>query len=255
MDTLLSLASKLLEQEIQVIDLTAPLSEATPVIRLPEGRGQAWPFRREVISKYDGDGEDAYWNNISMSEHTGTHFDAPVHWVSGQNFPDVSKVPVQNLIGPVAVIDVTKHIDGPDFLLERHHVEAWCDQYGPLPTNGWLLYRTGWDNRDRDAETFLNDSHTPGVSPECAKWLAQETPIAGFGTETVGTDAGQAFTFEPKFPVHWYMHGANKYGLTQLKNLRLLPPKGAIIVVSPLPIVGGSGSPCRVYALVAKQSN
>jgi kynurenine formamidase len=246
-----ALATQLVSRQVRVVDLTAPLSDQTPVIRLPSERGQPWPFRREVISQYDEKGEEAYWNNIAMSEHTGTHFDAPVHWISGRQFSDVSQVPVQELVGPAAVIDVSHLVGDPDFLLERKHVEEWIEQHGPLPKNGWLLYRSGWDSRDGNADSFLNNAHTPGISVECARWLAEQTPIKGIGTETVGTDAGQAFTFTPQFPVHWYMHGANKYGLTQLKNLKLLPPTGAILVVSPLPIVGGSGSPCRAYALMS----
>jgi kynurenine formamidase len=90
------------------------------------------------------------------------------------------------------------------------------------------------------------------VSPECAQWLANETSIAGFGVETVGTDAGRAAELEPMFPCHDRLLGAGKCGLTQLQNLALLPPTGSVLVVSPLPIVGGSGSPARVYALVER---
>jgi kynurenine formamidase len=101
---------------------------------------------------------------------------------------------------------------------------------------------------------FLNADehgpHTPGVDPECARWLAEETPILGFGVETVGTDAGQAFRFDPEFPVHSHLLDAGKYGITQLQNLHLLPPTGALLIVAPLRIVGGSGSPARVLALV-----
>ncbi|MBL4772858.1 MAG: cyclase family protein [Alcanivoracaceae bacterium] len=249
-NNLLELSENLLSGNIKVVDLTAPLSESTPVIKLPADRGQPWNFKKEVISCYDEKGEEVYWNNIQMSEHTGTHFDAPVHWLSGKSFDDVSQVPVQRLVAPAVVLDLSKETHDPDFLLERHHVEAWCEINGPLPDRGWLLYRTGWDAYDSDPEKFLNNGHTPGISPECAKWLATETPIVGFGVETVGTDAGQAGNFDPVYPAHWYFHGANKYGLTQLKNLKNLPPHGAIIIISPLPIVGGSGSPCRVYALV-----
>lgn len=249
-DILSQLALQLTRQQIRVVDLTAPLCNETPVIRLPPERGQPWPFRSEVISHYDEKGAEVYWNNISLSEHTGTHFDAPIHWISGREFTDVARVPVQDLVAPAAVIDMSRRAADADFLLERDHVEQWCSEHGPLPVNGWLLYRTGWDERDADTASFLNDGHTPGVSTDCAKWLAEETPIKGFGVETVGTDAGQAGNLTPPYPVHWYMHSRGKYGLTQLKNLRLLPPTGAVLVVSPLPIVGGSGSPCRAYALV-----
>jgi kynurenine formamidase len=144
----------------------------------------------------------------------------------------------------------------PDFLLEVAHLEEWQRRYGPLPRGGWLLYRTGWDERARDQAAFLNADetgpHTPGVSVACARWLAEEATIIGLGVETVGTDAGIAHSFDPPFPCHTFLHGAGKYGLTQLANLAQLPPTGAVLVAAPLPIVGGSGSPARVLALVER---
>jgi kynurenine formamidase len=142
----------------------------------------------------------------------------------------------------------------PDFLLEVDNIKAWEGDNGALPAGGWLLLRTGWDARSGSQDDFLNadDSgpHTPGLSPACARWLAEESPVIGLGVETVGTDAGAAAGFEPMFPCHTLMHGAGKYGLTQLQNLALLPPQGAVLIAAPLPIVEGSGSPARVLALV-----
>jgi kynurenine formamidase len=251
--TLAAVLANLAAGEIEIVDLTAPLSERTPVISLPPERGQPWPFRKEVISKYDAAGPDVYWNNLRLSEHTGTHFDAPVHWISGKNFDDVSRVPPRKLIAPAVVLDISDKVSDTDFLLRREHVEAWCRAFGPLPEGGWLLYRTGWDKRGNDPAAFLNQGHTPGVHPDCARWLAEETEIIGLGVETVGTDGGAAGTFPARpYPCHWFFHGANKYGLTQLRNLARLPVRGAIIVAAPLPIVGGSGSPARVLALVPR---
>jgi kynurenine formamidase len=144
----------------------------------------------------------------------------------------------------------------PDFLLEVEHIKGWEGEHGPLPEGGWLLYRTGWDVRSDSQERFLNANetgpHTPGVSVECARWLAEEAPVTGFGVETVGTDAGTAHSFTPPFPCHAALLGAGKYGLTQLQNLALLPPRGTVLIVTPLPITGGSGSPCRALALVER---
>lgn len=240
---------------IEVVDLTAPLSESTPIIKLPPERGQPWPFEREPISHYDSAGPSVYWNNIRLSEHTGTHFDAPIHWISGREFDDVSQVPVARLIAPAVVLDMAGRLPDDNFLLRRENVEAWIGEHGPLPPGGWLLYRTGWDERGGNAAAFLNHGNTPGVDPECARWLAEETQIVGIGVETVGTDAGLAGAFESTpYPCHWFFHGCNKYGLTQLRNLAALPPTGSIIIVAPLPIVGGSGSPARVLALVRRST-
>jgi kynurenine formamidase len=257
MSVLSALAEAIRSATVDVIDLTAPLSSSTPILQLPEPFGNTVPFTLHEISRYDERGPAWYWNDISTGEHTGTHFDAPIHWVTGRDGRDVSQVPLTRLIAPAAVLDFgAQAAADADFLLEVDHIKEWESQHGALPEGGWLLYRTGWDTRSHDQDTFLNANetgpHTPGVSVECARWLAEEAPVIGVGVETVGTDAGAAHSFDPPFPCHSSLLGADKYGLTQLQNLALLPPQGAMIIVSPLPITGGSGSPCRALALVER---
>lgn len=242
---------------IQVVDLTAPLRDSTPILQLPEPFVNTAHFQLTELSRYDDRGPAWYWNDITTGEHAGTHFDAPVHWVSGRDGEDVSQVAAGKLIAPAVVLDVADRVDGdPDFLLQVSDIRQWQAEHGPLPDGGWLLYRTGWDARSADSEAFLNaddaGSHTPGMAPECARWLAEETGLLGVGVETVGTDAGGAPAFDPPFPCHSFLLGAGKYGLTQLQNLRMLPPTGAVLLAGPLPIVGGSGSPARVLALVER---
>src|ERR1700730_5292797 len=124
MSVLSDLVAALDAATIEVVDLTAPLSEDTPVIELPPDLGQAWPLRRELISHYDARGPHTYWSNLRLSEHTGTHFDAPVHWRAGKGLDDVSQVPVARLVGPAAVLDFSAEAAAdPDFLLRRHHVD------------------------------------------------------------------------------------------------------------------------------------
>ena len=255
MPVLTELAGALASGTVEVVDLTAPLSSSTPTLQLPPQFGQTAAFELEEISRYDERGPAWYWNNFRTGEHTGTHFDAPKHWITGQDGEDVASAPPRRLVGPAAVLDFSEQAAAnPDFLLEVDDIRAWESEHGPLPAGGWLLYRTGWDARSASQEAFLNADedgpHTPGMSVECAHWLAEQSPVVGLGVETVGTDAGAAAGFDPMFPCHTLMHGAGKYGLTQLQNLAQLPATGAILVVSPLKIVGGSGSPARVLALV-----
>jgi kynurenine formamidase len=238
---------------VEIVDLTAPLSAQTPILGLPEQFGQTSPFTLHEISRYDDRGPAWYWNNFTTGEHTGTHFDAPIHWATGRDGDDVSQVPASRLVAPAAVLDFSDRAAAdPDFVLEREHVEQWERTHGPLPAGGWLLYRTGWDARGDDPTAFHNGGRSPGISAECAKWLAEEAPVQGIGVETVGTDAGAAHSFEPPFPCHAFLLGNDKYGLTQLRNLSSLPPTGAVVIAAPLPIVGGSGSPVRVLALVER---
>lgn len=254
---LTELVAQLADGRVQVIDLTLTLSPDFPPIVLPPELGQAWPFRIEEISHYDDRGGNTYWNNFMCSEHTGTHFDAPIHWVSGRDLPNNSTdtIPVDDLIGPAAVIDCSKEATADaDFLLTVDFVEAWEAEHGPIPPRAWVLMRTDWSKRIDDPVAYQNldqtGQHTPGPDADVVRFLLEERDVLGFGTETIGTDAGQALHLRPPYPCHYYMHGAGKYGLQCLTNLDLLPPQGAVVIAPPLKIEQGSGSPLRVLALV-----
>ena len=253
---LTDLIKALTNGEVRVVDLTQPLAPDTPVIDLPPPFAPSPPLSMDIISEYDDGGPAWYWNTIRLGEHTGTHFDAPVHWITGRDLPDNSTdtIPVAAFVGQACVIDVSAQVaKNPDFLLSSEDVLAWEAEHGRIPDGAWLLLRTGWSKRQgRDA--FLNAGadgpHSPGFAVECARFLARDRGILGVGVETVGTDAGQAGTFDPPFPTHTFMHGAGKFGLTSLINLDQLPPTGAVVIAAPLKLVRGSGSPIRVLALV-----
>jgi kynurenine formamidase len=257
MPVLADLLDAITTNRVEIVDLTARLSKDTPILQLPPPFANTITFSLEQISRYDADGPNWYWNNIHTGEHTGTHVDAPVHWSSGKDGADVSQLALRSLVAPAVVVDVSDRVAADaDYLLQIDDVRLWEAENGELPDGGWLLLRTGWDRRSHDQHQFLNADdtgpHTPGIAPECARWLAEDTALVGLGVETVGTDAGAAHGFDPAFPCHHYFLGAGKLGLTQLQNLATLPATGALLVVSPLPIVGGSGSPARVYALVER---
>jgi kynurenine formamidase len=253
---LTNLAASILGGTIRVVDLTVPLEAATPILSLPPQFAAAKPFSLEEISKYDERGPAWSWNNFACGEHTGTHFDAPIHWVTGKDFPDnaTHNIPVKKFIGPACVIDVAERArNNADFLLTTEVVLEWEAAHGRIPQAAWVLIRTDWSKRT-DPKKFLNmredGAHTPGFDPKCVPFLARERDILGVGVETVGTDAGQAATFDPMFPCHTIMHGSNRFGLASLANLDQLPPTGALVIAPPLKIVNGSGSPLRVLALV-----
>lgn len=250
---LAALADALQSGAVRVVDLTQPLSPETPVIILPDIFQQSPALTVERISCYDEAGPAWYWNTLHLGEHTGTHFDAPVHWITGRELLNntTDTLPVQQFVGPACVIDVSAEAAAdPDFLLTRARVQQWEAEHGTIPAGAWLLLRTDWSKRTGDA--FLNDAHTPGFDPDVVRFLANERDVKGVGVETVGTDAGQAGGFDPPFPAHNLMHGAGKLGLASLANLDQLPPTGAIVIAAPLKIVQGSGSPVRVLALVAE---
>jgi kynurenine formamidase len=255
--TLLAQVAEALERgALKVVDLTQPLGPATPVIGLPPMFAASPGVTIEVISRYDAKGPAWYWNTLRFGEHTGTHFDAPIHWVTGKDLPDnaCDTIPPRRFVGPACVIDVTDDVErDSDFLLTRGRIEAWEQEHGRIPAGAWVLLRTGWSFREDPAE-FLNieadGPHSPGFDADASRMLAGERDVLGVGVETIGTDAGQAGGFDPPFPNHTIMHGAGKFGLASLCHLDQLPPTGAIVVAAPLKIVNGSGSPTRVIAIV-----
>ncbi|MEH3047633.1 cyclase family protein [Sphingomonas adhaesiva] len=254
--TLSAFAAAVANGAIRTIDLTQSLSEDTPVLVLPEPFGQTAPFSRQEISRYDERGVAWHWNNFTTGEHTGTHFDAPVHWVTGADLPDntVDTIAPRDFVGPAVVIDASAEAAAdPDFTLTVAFITAWEERHGRIPAKSWVLLRTDWSKLTGDAYTNRREdgAHTPGPDPEAVRFLIEQRDVIGFGVETIGTDAGQAHLMDPAYPAHTLFHGAGRYGLQCLENLDLLPPTGAVIVAAPLKIRGGSGSPLRVLAFVA----
>jgi kynurenine formamidase len=255
MPVLADLVAALDAGELKVVDLTQPLGPETPVIGLPPMFAASPGVSMEVISRYDQAGPGWYWNTIRMGEHTGTHFDAPVHWVTGKDFPynQCDTIPPRRFIGPACVIDISAEVaKNEDFLLMPEHVAAWENAHGRIPPGAWVLLRTDWSRRE-DPAAFLNvkedGAHSPGFHKTTSELLAKDRDVLGVGVETVGTDAGQAGTFDPPFPNHSTMHGNGKFGLASLRNLDQLPATGAVVIAAPLKIVNGSGSPLRVIAI------
>jgi kynurenine formamidase len=256
MSALASFVTAFISGKIRVVDLTQTLSPEFPHIALPPEMGQAWPFRIEEVSRYDERGPAWYWNNFSCGEHTGTHFDAPIHWVSGKDLPNnaTDSIPPERFIGPACVLDCSKEAAADaDFLLTTAFIKNWEKKHGRIGPKSWVLMRTDWSKR-RDPVDYQNydetGQHTPGPDVEAVKFLVEERDVLGFGTESIGTDAGQAYHLRPPYPCHYFMHGAGRYGLQCLANLDQLPPIGAVVVAAPLKIRNGSGSPLRVLALM-----
>lgn len=257
MNTLQQLAESIRSRRIRVIDLTQTLSEDFPALQLPPEFGQVQGFRRDRISKYDAAGPDWYWNNFSCGEHTGTHFDAPAHWITGRALAanTVDTIEVKNFLTPAVVVDASAQVaEDSDWLLTSAFLSQWESRHGRIPAGAWVLFRTDWSKRVNDAAAFLNARedgvHTPGPTQDAIEWLIHEREVHGFGVETINTDAGQSFRWPLAYPCHTLMHGAGKYGLQCLTNLDLLPATGALIFSAPLKILEGSGSPLRVLALI-----
>src|SRR5215468_7551852 len=144
---LMQLLEELATGQLRVIDLTQPLSPQTPLLPLPPQFTNTPAFKIWELSHYDERGPAWYWNGFETGEHTGTHFDAPIHWVSGKDLPEnsVDKINPRKFVGPACVIDVAADVArDADFLLTVERVKQWESQHERIPPGAWLLLRTGW---------------------------------------------------------------------------------------------------------------
>ncbi len=257
--TVENLGAALLSGEVEVVDCSGVLGPETPIIQLPPEFAKPTPkVEINKISEYDSDGPFFAWNWMVLGEHSGTHFDAPHHWITGKDYPDgyTDTLNVQRLVAPVNVIDCSEQTKtNPDFLLDAAGVKAWEAEHGEIKAGEWVVMRTDWDSRVDDEAEFLNADetgpHSPGPTVDCIEYLLTKK-IVGWGTQCIGTDAGQAGAMDPPYPAHNLLHKNNCFGLASMTNLSKVPAKGAILIAAPLKIKNGTGSPIRALALVPK---
>ena len=178
---------------IQVIDLTQTLDPDFPSCHCHRNSTvPAFPYRGN--SQYDDRGPSWYWNNFTR-EHR-THFDAPIHWVSGRNLANnaTDSIPVEHMVAPAVVIDCSKECaSNADFLLTKEFIQEWEATHGQIQPGSWVLMRTDWSKKTSAAEYQNYDeegAHTPGPDPDAVRYLVERN-VLGFGSEEID-DAGQA---------------------------------------------------------------
>lgn len=252
------LGAALLSGAVEVVDCTGVLGPDTPLIKLPPPFENTPKIEIHKISEYDDTGPVCAWNWMKLGEHSGTHFDAPIHWFTGKDnaHGSTDTLDLNRVVAPVNVIDCSKETAADeDFLLTVDHVKAWEAEHGDIRAGEWVVMRTDWDSRGDSEERFLNADengpHSPGPTAETIQYLIDKG-IVGWGTQCVGTDAGSAGGMEPPFPAHNLLHLNDRFGLASLANLDKLPAKGAVLIAAPLKIQHGTGSPIRALALVPK---
>ena len=224
----------------KVADLTHTLTPDFPTF---SGMPQ---LELETLTTLANDGYNIY--SWLVNEHTGTHMDAPFHF-SDQLTAD--EIPVENLIGPLAVVDIrVKAGENPDVELTVEDLQAWEGIYGQIPAGAIVAMNSGWDAhvstdmfRNADDEGGL---HFPGFNIDAIEMLLTERDVKGIMVDTLSLDYGQSATFD----VHYRWLPANKWGMECVANLGMLPPIGATVIVGGPKIVGASGGPSRVIALV-----
>jgi len=228
--------------KMRVIDLSYAINDK--LVRWP---GDEKVFEAEVNASIEKDGY--FTRSFWTLEHYGTHLDAPVHFAPGKT--TVDQIPVKQFFGPAVVLDV--QADGAknaDYQLPVARVEEWEKRHRPIPEGAIVLLRTGWSARWPDAERYRNEDaqgrmHFPGFSVDAAKLLI-ERKVSGLGCDSMSVDYGAS----ADFAVHHLALGSGLYHLENLADLSALPETGALLVVAPIKLEGGSGGPVRVFALL-----
>jgi kynurenine formamidase len=227
-----------------VVDLTHPLGSDTPNYE-PSVKPV---FHARNIATVEKNGYFA--REISLPEHFGTHLDAPAHFVHG--LWTVDQIPTERLVSPLAVLDVRKGASGNyDYQVSVDDIAAWEKANGQIPQGAVVIARTGWESRWSSSKDYRNADakgvlHFPGFSEEAARFLVQGRNVIGLGIDTLSIDYGPS----KDYPVHKFTLSHSLYQLENVANLGSVPESGATVVVAPVKLEGGSGSPVRILALV-----
>jgi kynurenine formamidase len=224
----------------RVQDLTHVFREGSPVFTGPEPQ-------REDLFTYTRDG--FYSQLWSFAEHSGTHMDAPGHFVPGaRRTPDIRP---QELIVPLAVVDISeKAARDPNATVTVDDLRGYERRYGRIKRRSLVAMSSGWDAKIGDEAAYKGGDaypnyNFPGWSEEAVRWLLEERAIRAIGVDTMSLDPGNSTTF----PVHLLLLGADRYGLENLANLGQVRPKGMTAIVGVVPWEEGSGGPARVMAV------
>ena len=220
-----------------------------------------WPTAEtfQLEKDFEGTTEQGYYYSAyrySAAEHGGTHIDAPVHFAKGRNSTD--QIPLEQLIGPAIVVDVTKQCEkNPDYLISENDFKSWEQQHGKIAAGTIVLLRTGFGKFYPDRKRYLGTDergaaavaklHFPGLDPNAARWLTQHRKIKAIGLDTASIDYGQSKLFES----HRTLFAKDIPAFENVANLERLPSKGFSVIALPMKIKGGSGGPLRIIAVIA----
>ncbi|WP_033345909.1 cyclase family protein [Catenuloplanes japonicus] len=224
-----------------VRDLTHPFTTTFPTFADGE------EARRGPYKSIETDGY--YMQEWRIVEHTGTHVDAPNHFVKGGRA--VTDLTPDELVLPAAVISIARRAaHDPDAVLTVADLAAHEREHGRIPPGAAVLLHTGWDRRAGSAPRYRNPDgagvmHFPGFGADACEWLLTKRRIRSLGIDTLSLDPGES----ADYPVHFMLLGADRYGLENLRGLDTMPPHGATLVVGVTPWEEGSGGPARVLAL------
>ena len=226
----------------RVIDLTHTAGQNSPTYDVDQ------KFTAHVVATPAKEGYFA--RDIAFPEHFSTHIDAPAHFAAGRW--TVDQIPADRLVAPLVIIDVsTQAKKNADYQLSPDDIAEWEKENGTIPQNAVIVLRTGWSEKWDSPKEYRNPDaqggmHFPGYSLDAAKFLVESRSAIGLGVDTLSVDYG----LSKDFPVHHYTAGKSVYHLENVADPWRVPATGALVMVAPAKIEGGSGGPVRILALL-----
>jgi len=222
-----------------VVDLTHTLSAEFPTWGGDPG------FAAEQMTQFETDGFNLL--NLTISEHTGTHLDAPLHFSA--DGASVDEIPVDNLIAPLCVVDIAaRAAEDADTQVTPDDLSAWISANGDIPDNACVAMNSGWGGKTATDEFRNFDGtaqHYPGFHPEACQMLL-ETGASSIAVDTLSLDHGMS----QDFASHYLWLPEGRFGIENIANLDQLPASGATIFIGAPKHKGGTGGPARIIAIV-----
>ena len=224
-----------------VTDMTHELSED-----FPSYFGEQAFFKNPVMN-YAENKVNLF--NLRLSEHIGTHIDAPLHFTADGN--SVAEIPVSSLVAPLCVVDIAARAAGDaDTRVTPDDLKAWIAANGDIPAGACVAMHSGWADkvatdgfRNVDAE---GKQHYPGFHPDATQMLIEDADVASIAVDTLSLDYGASATFD----VHYQWLPSGRFGITNFVNLDKVTASGATLVVGAPKIKGGTGGSARIFAMV-----
>jgi kynurenine formamidase len=227
----------------RVVDLSHVVSPKIPL----------WPGDPHVVFTVVATmAKDGYYlREFAIGEHSATHMNAPNSFISGDTQAITSYSPQQRVV-PAVVIDVRgKCATNADYQLTKQDVLDWEATNGQIAPGSFVIMLTGWEDKWNDPKAFINldakgNLHFPGFAKSATMWLVNDRQIAGVGIDTHGVDPG----LDTSYATNTEMAKTHKIAIECMANLDQLPAKGATLILAPLQLQNGSGSPLDIIALV-----
>lgn len=243
----LTFAAQSTPEATPISDIRAPIVDLTHLL---ESTSPVWPgnepFTAEPVKTFENDG--FYQQKVSFWEHTGTHVDAPMHFIEEGITSDA--IDIGTLFASLAVIDISaRAAEDPDTALTVDDILEYEATYGEIPAGTLVAMDSGWSGKWSDPEAFVNldadgVQHYPGFHPDAAEFLVTERDIVGIAVDTLSQDPGNS----TDFGTHITILGAGKYGIEGMNNLSAVDRAGASVFVGAPKWADSSGGPSRIIA-------